>query len=141
MAGGWAIEVDIRKYFDTIDHRQLQEVHRQRIRDGVITRLVGKWLNAGVMENGKLERSEAGTPQGGIISPLLANIYLHTVLDVWFEEEVRPRLRGWASPSTADPARGNRPWDMLIPMACNTPPVCRDRGYLRAVHGGRHGGM
>jgi group II intron reverse transcriptase/maturase len=96
MAGGWAIEVDIRKYFDTIDHRQLQEVLRQRIRDGVITRLVGKWLNAGVMENGELQRSEAGTPQGGVISPLLANIYLHTVLDVWFEGEVRPRLRGWA---------------------------------------------
>ncbi len=96
MAGGWAIEVDIRKYFDTIDHRQLQEVLRQRIRDGVIVRLVGKWLNAGVMEDGELHRSEAGTPQGGVISPLLANIYLHTVLDVWFAKEVRPRLRGHA---------------------------------------------
>jgi RNA-directed DNA polymerase len=96
-AGGWVIEVDIRKYFDTIDHRQLQEVLRQRIRDGVIGRLVGKWLNAGVMEDGELHRSEAGTPQGGVISPLLANIYLHTVLDVWFEREVRPRLRGRAS--------------------------------------------
>jgi group II intron reverse transcriptase/maturase len=96
MAGGWAIEVDIRKYFDTIDHRQLQEVLRQRIRDGVITRLVGKWLNAGVMEDGALHHSEAGTPQGGVISPLLANIYLHTVLDVWFVREVLPRLRGRA---------------------------------------------
>ena len=96
MAGGWAIEVDIRKYFDTIDHRQLQEVLRQRIRDGVITRLVGKWLNAGVMEDGALHRSDSGTPQGGVISPLLANIYLHTVLDVWFERQVRPRLRGRA---------------------------------------------
>jgi group II intron reverse transcriptase/maturase len=94
MAGGWAIEVDIRKYFDTIDHRRLQEVLRQRVRDGVIVRLVGKWLNAGVMEDGELQRSEAGTPQGGVISPLLANIYLHTVLDAWFEQEVRPRLRG-----------------------------------------------
>lgn len=96
MAGGWAIEVDIRKYFDTIDHRRLQEVLRERIRDGVIGRLVGKWLNAGVMEDGELQCSEAGTPQGGVISPLLANIYLHTVLDVWFEKEVRPRLRGRA---------------------------------------------
>jgi RNA-directed DNA polymerase len=96
MAGGWAIEVDIRKYFDTIDHRQLQEVLRQRIRDGVITRLVGKWLNAGVMEDGELHHSDAGTPQGGVVSPLLANIYLHTVLDVWFEKEVRPRMRGRA---------------------------------------------
>ena len=95
-AGGWAIEVDIRKYFETIDHRQLQEVLRQRIRDGVIGRLVGKWLSAGVMEDGELQRSGAGTPQGGVISPLLANIYLHTVLDVWFEKEVRPRLRGRA---------------------------------------------
>ena len=59
-------------------------------------RLVGKWLNAGVMEDGQLQRSEAGTPQGGVISPLLANIYLHTVLDVWFEREARPRLCGRA---------------------------------------------
>jgi group II intron reverse transcriptase/maturase len=94
MAGGWAIEVDIRKYFDTIDHRRLQEILRQRVRDGVIVRLVGKWLNAGVMQDGELQRSGAGTPQGGVISPLLANIYLHTVLDMWFEREVRPRLRG-----------------------------------------------
>lgn len=94
MAGGWVIEVDIRKYFDTIDHRHLQEVLSQRVRDGVITRLVGKWLNAGVMEDGSLRRSESGSPQGGVISPLLANIYLHTVVDVWFEREVKPRLRG-----------------------------------------------
>ena len=62
----------------------------------MIGRLVGKWLSAGVMEDGELQRSGAGTPQGGVISPLLANIYLHTVLDVWFEKEVRPRLRGRA---------------------------------------------
>jgi RNA-directed DNA polymerase len=93
-AGGWAIEIDIRKYFDTIDHRQLQEVLRQRVRDGVIVRLIGKWLHAGVMEDGALRQSDAGTPQGGVISPLLANIYLHTVLDTWFERDVRPRMRG-----------------------------------------------
>lgn len=96
MAGGWFIEIDIRKYFDTIDHRHLQDILSQRVRDGVIKRLVGKWLNAGVMEDGTLRRSEVGSPQGGVISPLLANIYLHTVLDVWFEQEVKPRLRGRA---------------------------------------------
>ncbi len=97
IAGGWVLEIDIRKYFDTIDHGQLQEILRQRVRDGVIVRLIGKWLNAGVMQDGELSRSGAGTPQGGVISPLLANIYLHTVLDVWFENEVRPRLGGRAS--------------------------------------------
>lgn len=95
-AGGWAIELDIRSYFDSIDHRQLQDVLRHRVRDGVIVRLVGKWLNAGVMEDGALRRSEAGTPQGGVISPLLANIYLHTVLDTWFERDVLPRMSGQA---------------------------------------------
>jgi group II intron reverse transcriptase/maturase len=92
-AGGWVIEIDIRKYFDTIDHGQLLDVLRRRVGDGVILRLVGKWLNAGVMEDGGLTRSEAGTPQGGVISPMLANIFLHEVLDVWFEQVVRPRLR------------------------------------------------
>jgi RNA-directed DNA polymerase len=93
-AGGWMIEIDIRRYFDAIDHRLLQEVLGQRVRDGVIVRLIGKWLNAGVMEDGALRQSEAGTPQGGVISPLLANIYLHTVLDTWFERDVLPRMCG-----------------------------------------------
>ncbi len=95
--GGWVIELDIRKYFDTIDHKQLQEVVRKRIGDGDILRLIGKWLNAGCMEAGEYTRSDAGTPQGGVISPLLANIYLHEVLDTWFDQEVRPRLRGSAT--------------------------------------------
>ena len=94
IAGGWVIELDIRKYFDTIDHERLREVLRQRVRDGVILRLIGKWLNAKVMEDGALRSYESGTPQGGVVSPLLANIFLHTVLDVWFEREVKPRLRG-----------------------------------------------
>ncbi len=68
IAGGWVLEIDIRKYFDTIDHGQLQEILRQRVRDGVIVRLIGKWLNAGVMQDGELSRSGAGTPQGGVIS-------------------------------------------------------------------------
>jgi group II intron reverse transcriptase/maturase len=96
IAGGWIIELDIQKYFDSIDHGRLREVLQQRVRDGVMLRLIGKWLKAGVMEGGALRRSESGTPQGGVISPLLANIFLHTVLDVWFEEQVRPRLRGRA---------------------------------------------
>jgi group II intron reverse transcriptase/maturase len=96
MGGGWVLEVDIRKFFDNLDHRLLQEVVRQRIRDGVLLRLIGKWLNAGVMEDGCISHPEAGTPQGGVISPLLANIYLNEVLDTWFEDEVRPRLKGRA---------------------------------------------
>lgn len=96
MAGGWIVEVDIRKYFDTIDHGHLREILSRRVRDGVLQRLIGKWLNAGVMEKGSVSYPEAGSPQGGVISPILANIFLHEVLDVWFEREVKPRLRGRA---------------------------------------------
>ena len=96
MGGGWILEVDIRKFFDTLDHAQLRELLRRRVRDGVLLRLIGKWLNAGVLEEGVRTTPAAGTPQGGVISPLLANIYLHYVLDVWFEQEVKPRLRGGA---------------------------------------------
>lgn len=96
MGGGWVVEVDIKKYFDTIDHKLLMEIVRQRVQDGVLLRLIGKWLNAGVMEDGKVTHPGAGTPQGGVISPLLANIFLHTVLDVWFHQEVKPRLAGRA---------------------------------------------
>ena len=88
--------MDIRKFFDTLDHAHLRELLRLRVRDGVLLRLIGKWLNAGVLEDGSLTTPEAGTPQGGVISPLLANIYLHYVLDVWFEREVKPRLKGRA---------------------------------------------
>jgi RNA-directed DNA polymerase len=96
MAGGWVLDVDIRKFFDTLDHGQLQTILRRRVRDGVILRLIGKWLNAGVMEGLVLSHPESGTPQGGVISPLLANIYLHEVLDEWFVREVQPRLKGRA---------------------------------------------
>lgn len=95
-SGGWLIEIDIRKYFDTVDHGKLHEIVRERIRDGEILRLIGKWLKAGVLEEGKRTSSESGTPQGGVISPMLANIYLHKVLDLWFEQEVKPRLQGQA---------------------------------------------
>jgi group II intron reverse transcriptase/maturase len=91
---GWIVDVDLRKSFDTIDHGHLREFLKRRVRDGVILRLIGKWLNAGVLDNGVLTISEEGTPPGGVISPLLANIVLHYVLDEWFEREVRPRLKG-----------------------------------------------
>jgi group II intron reverse transcriptase/maturase len=94
--GGWILEVDVRKYFDTLDHGQLRELLQRRVRDGVLLRLIGKWLNAGVLEDGVTTYPEAGTPQGGVISPLLANVYLHYVLDEWFEQDVRPRLKGRA---------------------------------------------
>jgi RNA-directed DNA polymerase len=96
LGGGWIVEVDIRKFFDTLDRAHLREFLQQRIRDGVVLRLIGKWLNAGVLEEGTVTVPEAGTPQGGVISPLLANVYLHYVLDVWFEREVKPRLKGRA---------------------------------------------
>jgi group II intron reverse transcriptase/maturase len=92
----WIVDVDLRKFFDTIDHGHLRELLRRRVRDGVILRLIGKWLNAGVLEEGILTIPDEGTPQGGVVSPLLANIFLHYVLDEWFEKEVRPRLKGKA---------------------------------------------
>ncbi len=82
--GGWIVEVDIQQFFDTLDHNHLRAFLRQRIRDGVVERLIGKWLKAGVLEEGKLFFPKAGSPQGGVISPMLANIYLHYVLDEWF---------------------------------------------------------
>lgn len=92
----WVLEVDIKSYFDTVKHGYLRDFYKKRVRDGVVSRVLGKWLKAGVMEDGTLRYPQEGTPQGGVISPLLANIYLHEVLDVWFEQEVRPRLRGRA---------------------------------------------
>ena len=96
MHGGWVLEVDIRKFYDTLDHGHLRKFLHQRVRDGVLLRLIGKWLNAGVLEDGSIERPDEGTPQGGVISPLLANVYLHHVLDEWFEQTVKPRLQGKA---------------------------------------------
>jgi len=96
MGGCWILEVDIRKFFDKLDHAHLRELLQLRVRDGVLLRLIGKWLNAGVSEDGAITFPESGTPQGGVISPLLANVYLHYVLDVWFEREVKPGLSGQA---------------------------------------------
>jgi RNA-directed DNA polymerase len=96
VGGGWIVDVDLRKFFDTINHGHLREFLKRRVRDGVILRLIGKWLNAGVLEEGVLTVPDDGTPQGGVVSPLLANIFLHYVLDEWFEKDVRPRLKGEA---------------------------------------------
>lgn len=96
VGGGWVVEIDIRKFFDTLDHRHLREFLRQRVRDGVLLRLIGKWLKAGVLEGGCVTHPESGSPQGGVISPLLANVYLHAALDTWFEHTVKPRLKGRA---------------------------------------------
>lgn len=97
MKGGWLVEVDIKQFFDTVDHAHLREILGRRIGDGVLLRLIGKWLNAGILEGLVLSRPDEGTPQGGVISPLLANIYLHEVLDEWFVREVRPNLAGEAA--------------------------------------------
>ena len=96
MGGGWVLEVDIRSFFDELDRRHLRSFLDRRVRDGVIRRTIDKWLKAGVMEKGIVSHPESGTPQGGVISPLLANLYLHEVVDQWFEEAVKPRLRGRA---------------------------------------------
>jgi RNA-directed DNA polymerase len=90
--GGWVLEVDIRKFFDNLDHGHLRTFLQLRVRDGVLLRLIGKWLNAGVMEDGSVSYPDAGSPQGGVVSPLLSNVFLHYVLDQWFEQEVKPRL-------------------------------------------------
>ncbi len=94
MGGGWVLDVDIQDYFGSLDHSHLRGFLDQRVRDGVIRRAIGKWLNAGVMEGTEVSFPGAGSPQGGVISPLLSNIYLHEVLDTWFEQVVQPRLRG-----------------------------------------------
>lgn len=96
MHGGWVLELDIESFFDTMVHQHLRNFLDRRVRDGVLRRTINKWLKAGVLEAGELRYEEAGTPQGGVISPLLANVYLHEVLDTWFATEVQPRLHGHA---------------------------------------------
>jgi group II intron reverse transcriptase/maturase len=96
MGGGWVLEVDIQSFFDTLEHGALRRFLDERVTDGVIRRAIDKWLKAGVLEAGAVTHPDEGTPQGGVISPLLANIYLHEVLDQWFERDVKPRLRGHA---------------------------------------------
>jgi group II intron reverse transcriptase/maturase len=94
LGGGFVIEVDVEKFYEMLDHGHLRDFLDKRVQDGVIRRVIGKWLKAGVLEGGKVQEIESGTPQGGVISPLLANIFLHEVVDKWFEEQVKPRLSG-----------------------------------------------
>ena len=90
------IDLDIEDFFGSVDWGHLRSFLDRRVRDGVIRRAIGKWLNAGVMEAGELSYPQRGTPQGGVVSPTVSNVYLHEVLDLWFEHEVKPRLRGRA---------------------------------------------
>jgi group II intron reverse transcriptase/maturase len=90
----WIISADITGLFDNIDHQLLREAIRRRVNDGGIMRLIGKWLNAGVVEDDDIIYPEKGTPQGGVVSPVLSNIFLHYVLDDWFVKEVEPRMKG-----------------------------------------------
>lgn len=91
----YVAEVDIKKFFDTVNHNWLYEMLRQRISDPVFLGLIWRMLRAGVMENGKVKNSDDGTPQGGIVSPILANIYLHYVLDLWFEKRFKKQTEGY----------------------------------------------
>lgn len=88
------IDADIQGCFDAIDHKQLLKFMRRRVNDGTLLRFIGKWLKAGVLEGELLTHPDTGTPQGGIVSPILANIYLHEVLDRWIEEQVKPVMKG-----------------------------------------------
>jgi RNA-directed DNA polymerase len=92
----WILEIDSAAYFDSIVREQLMQMIEQRVSDSRVLQLIRKWIRVGVIEEGRLLVSQTGTGQRQTISPLLANIYLHYVLDEWFEEVVKPRLRGEA---------------------------------------------
>ena len=89
----WVIDADLKSYFDSISHTHLRSFLDLRIKDGVARRMIDKWLKAGVLEGGTVHRPVPGTPQGGVISPMVEH-FLHHVLDEWFEHVARPRLRG-----------------------------------------------
>jgi len=90
----WIVDADIQKFFDTISWNQLRPILQKRVNDGSILRLIGMWMHVGVLEAGQVVNQETGAPQGAPISPILANIFLHTVLDEWFQSQVRPRMGG-----------------------------------------------
>jgi len=92
----YVVDVDIEKFFDTIDHKWMMEFLRHRIKDPSLLRLIARFLKSGVMEEGKFIHTDKGTPQGGNLSPMLANVYLHYVLDLWFERRIKKHLRGYA---------------------------------------------
>lgn len=90
----YIIDADMQNYFGSISHQCLREFLDRRIKDGVIRKMIDKWLKAGILEEGRLAYPTEGTPQGGSISPLLSNVYLHYVLDEWFIEQIQPLLKG-----------------------------------------------
>jgi len=90
----WVFEADLKNFFGSLDHGRLLKFVEHRVGDQRIISLIRRWLKAGVMEDGRIEKSEVGIPQGGSISVLLSNLYLHYVLDLWFEKAVKPKLRG-----------------------------------------------
>lgn len=90
----WIVDADVSGFFDNLDHGLLRDIIKRRVNDGGLLRLIGKWLKAGVLEGEQLYHPVKGTPQGGVVSPILANIFLHHVLDEWFVKEIRPRLKG-----------------------------------------------
>ena len=90
----WIISADITGLFDNINHNLLKDLIRLKVNDGKILRLIGKWLNAGVMEDDRTTYPDKGTPQGGVVSPILSNIFLHYVLDDWYAKAVAPRMKG-----------------------------------------------
>lgn len=91
---GWVFEADLKNYFGSLDHEWLLRFVKLRVGDPRIISLIERWIKAGILDNGKVSANELGTPQGGSISVLLSNIYLHYVLDLWFEKVVKPRMRG-----------------------------------------------
>lgn len=91
---GWIIDADVCGFFDELDHGRLREIISNRVNDGALLRLIGKWLNAGVLDGQRLTHPDRGSPQGSSISPMLANIYLHQVLDAWYAQQIKPRLQG-----------------------------------------------
>jgi RNA-directed DNA polymerase len=90
----WIVDADVSGFFDNLDWSHLREFIQQRVSDGGILRLIGKWLPAGVLEAGELMHPDKGTPQGGGIAPMLANVFLHHGLDEWFVQDVLPRRQG-----------------------------------------------
>nr|QNO57249.1 hypothetical protein ALKFPMEL_00031 [Methanosarcinales archaeon ANME-1 ERB7] len=92
----FVVDMDISKFSDTVDHKRLMECLRQRIVDQTLLQLIGRFLKSGITEEGKYSEMDQGTPQGGVLSPVLANVYLHYVLDKWFEKEVLQQLTGFA---------------------------------------------
>jgi len=93
----WILEADITSFFDSVDRKALSEMLQTRVADGSLLRLIGKCLHVGVLDGAEFSEPDTGTVQGSVLSPLLGNVYLHYVLDLWFEREVKPRLRGKAT--------------------------------------------